>query len=135
MRALGSEYLRSCYYWIFNSVLFYVVNPFIRKQLAHGEISKIFFLDHFSSSILGQKYYFLSHIQLWPGRPKLSLSYIGCKFDRHQILKFWKYTKGLIFPSLDCASNSTDTQGTWDCQRLHFRDLFTKFLTFDTIGY
>ena len=43
-------------YWICNSGLFYVVNPFIRKQLAHGGISKIFFLDHFSSSILVQKY-------------------------------------------------------------------------------
>ena len=28
------------HYWICNSVLFYVVNPFIRKQLAHGGISK-----------------------------------------------------------------------------------------------
>ena len=38
------------------------VNPFNRKWLAHGGISKYFFLDHFSSSFLGQKYYFLSHI-------------------------------------------------------------------------
>ena len=30
---------------------------------ANGGISKIFFLDHFSPSFLGQKYYFLSHIQ------------------------------------------------------------------------
>ena len=49
---------------------------------AHGGISKIFFLDHFSPLFLGQKYYFLSHIQFWPGRPQLSLSYIGCeRFD------------------------------------------------------
>ena len=39
---------------------------------------KCFFSRHFSSSFLGQKYYFFSHIQFWPGRPKLSLSYIGC---------------------------------------------------------
>jgi hypothetical protein len=32
------------------------VNPFIRKQLAHGAISKIFLVDHFSTSFLGQKY-------------------------------------------------------------------------------
>ena len=44
------------YYWTCNSVLFYVVNSFIRKQLAHGGISQYFFLDHFSSSFLRQKW-------------------------------------------------------------------------------
>jgi hypothetical protein len=34
---------------------FYEVNSFNRKWLAHGGISKIFFLDHFSPSFLGQK--------------------------------------------------------------------------------
>ena len=40
-------------YWICNSLLFYVVNLFIRKQLAYRWISKIFCLDHFSPSFLG----------------------------------------------------------------------------------
>jgi hypothetical protein len=31
------------------------VNSFNRKWLVHGGISKIFFLDHFSPSFLGQK--------------------------------------------------------------------------------
>jgi hypothetical protein len=35
---------------------FYEVNSFNRKWLAHGVISEIFFLDHFSPSFLGQKY-------------------------------------------------------------------------------
>ena len=43
--------------------LFYEVNSFNRKWLVHEGISKYFFLDHFSSSFLGQEYYFLSHIQ------------------------------------------------------------------------
>ena len=43
--------------------LFYEVNSFNRKWLAHERISKMFFLDHFSSLFLGQKYYILSHIQ------------------------------------------------------------------------
>jgi hypothetical protein len=34
---------------------FYEVNSFNRKCQAHGGISKIFFLDHFSPSFLGQK--------------------------------------------------------------------------------
>jgi hypothetical protein len=34
---------------------FYEVNTFNRKWLEHGGISKIFFLDHFSPSFLGQK--------------------------------------------------------------------------------
>ena len=34
---------------------FYEVNSFDRKWQAHGGISKIFFLDHFSPSFLGQK--------------------------------------------------------------------------------
>jgi hypothetical protein len=34
---------------------FYEVNSFNRKWLAHGGISKIFFLDHFSPLFLGQK--------------------------------------------------------------------------------
>ena len=34
---------------------FYEVNSFNRKWQAHGGISKIFFLDHFSPSFLGQK--------------------------------------------------------------------------------
>ena len=34
---------------------FYEVNLFNRKWLAHGGILKIFFLDHFSPSFLGQK--------------------------------------------------------------------------------
>ena len=42
---------RFCY-WICDSKLFYVVNPFIRKQLVHGGIPKYFFLDHFSSLFL-----------------------------------------------------------------------------------
>ena len=33
---------------------FYKVNSFNRKCQAHGGISKIFFLDHFSPSFLGQ---------------------------------------------------------------------------------
>ena len=39
-----------------------VLNPFIRKQLAHGEIIKYFFLHHFSSSFIGEKYSFQVHI-------------------------------------------------------------------------
>jgi hypothetical protein len=42
--------------------LFFVVNPFIRKQLSHGGISKYFVLDHFASSFLGRKYYFQVNI-------------------------------------------------------------------------
>ena len=34
---------------------FYEVNSFNRKWQAHGGISKIFFLDHFPPSFLGQK--------------------------------------------------------------------------------
>jgi hypothetical protein len=34
---------------------FYEVNSFNRKWGAHGGIPKIFFLDHFSPSFLGQK--------------------------------------------------------------------------------
>ena len=34
---------------------FYEVNSFNRKWQAHGGISKIFFLDHFSPSLLAQK--------------------------------------------------------------------------------
>ena len=34
---------------------FYEVNSFNKKWQANGGISKIFFLDHFSSSFLGQK--------------------------------------------------------------------------------
>ena len=34
---------------------FYEVNLFNRKRQVHGGISKIFFLDHFSTSFLGQK--------------------------------------------------------------------------------
>ena len=34
---------------------FYEVNLFNRKRQVHGGISKIFFLDHFSPSFLGQK--------------------------------------------------------------------------------
>ena len=34
---------------------FYEVNLFNRKRQAHGGISKIFFLDHFSPSFLGRK--------------------------------------------------------------------------------
>jgi hypothetical protein len=34
---------------------FYEVNSFNRKGFVHGGISKIFFLDHFSPSFLGQK--------------------------------------------------------------------------------
>ena len=56
----------------------YEVHSFIRKWLAHEGILKYFFLDHLSSSFLGQKYYFLLHIQFRPGRPKLSVPYIGC---------------------------------------------------------
>ena len=40
---------------------FYEVNSFSRKWQAHGRISKIFILDHFSPSISGQKCYF-THI-------------------------------------------------------------------------
>ena len=36
-------------------MLFFVVNSYIRKQIVHGGISKIFFLDDFSPSFLGQK--------------------------------------------------------------------------------
>ena len=35
---------------------FYEANSFNRKWLVHGGISKIFFLDHFSSAFLEQKY-------------------------------------------------------------------------------
>jgi hypothetical protein len=35
---------------------FYEVKLIRRKWLAHGGISKIFFLDHFSPSFLGQKW-------------------------------------------------------------------------------
>ena len=35
--------------------LFYELNSFNRKWWAHGGIIKIFFLDHFSPSFLGQK--------------------------------------------------------------------------------
>ena len=34
---------------------FYEANSFDRKWLAHGGISKMFFLDHFSPFFLGQK--------------------------------------------------------------------------------
>jgi hypothetical protein len=34
---------------------FFEVNSFNRKCQSHGGISKIFFLDHFSPSFLGQK--------------------------------------------------------------------------------
>ena len=45
---------------------------------AHGGISKLFFLDPYSSSFFGQHYYFLSYIPFWSEKPKLNLSYIGC---------------------------------------------------------
>ena len=34
----------------------YEVNQIVQKWLAHGEIPKIFFLDHFFPSILGQQW-------------------------------------------------------------------------------
>ena len=59
-------------------------------MMVKSGLGKYFFLDHFSSSIiiLGQKYYFLSHIQFSPGRPKLSLSYIGCYVAPYICLAF-----------------------------------------------
>ena len=43
------------YYWICDFGHFYEVRE---SSLPHGGISKIFFLDHFSPSFLGQKLYF-----------------------------------------------------------------------------
>ena len=52
-------------------MLFYEINSFIRKQLAHEGISKYFFLDHFSSSFLGQKYYFFVTYFILTGETKV----------------------------------------------------------------
>ena len=40
----------------------------------HRGISKYFFLDHFSSSFLGRKYYFQVHIPFLPGTPSPKLN-------------------------------------------------------------
>ena len=44
---------------------FYEVKWIRRKLLPHGGISKIFFLDHFSPSFLGQKWYLWIQIPFW----------------------------------------------------------------------
>ena len=49
-----------------------------------------------SPSFLGQKYYFLSHVQFWPGRPKLSFSYIGCYFWQEFRSEFQNHQTFLI---------------------------------------
>ena len=46
-------------------------------NLVHAHTISLF-LDHFSSSFLAKKYYFLSHIQFWPADQILTLSYIRC---------------------------------------------------------
>ena len=58
----GKKWSRKEFVVLIKTPLFYEVNSFNRKWLAHEGISKYFFLDHFSLSFLGQKYYFLSHI-------------------------------------------------------------------------
>ena len=50
------------YYWICDFGHFYEVR---KNSLPYGGISKIFFLDHFSGSFLGQKLYFWIQIPFW----------------------------------------------------------------------
>ena len=69
---------RSFLLLICKSVLFYVAYPFIRNSFRMVEFKKKNFLDHFSSSILVQKYEFQVHIPFWPGTPKLDQWRIRC---------------------------------------------------------
>ena len=50
------------FYWICDFGHFYEVRE---SSLPHGGISKRFFLDHFSPSFLGQKWYFWIQIPFW----------------------------------------------------------------------
>ena len=68
------------YYWLCNSVLFYVVNPFIRKQLAHGGVSKLFWNSFMLKAFFGKS--FLLH--------RKGDFCIKCKFsNKNQILCAW----------------------------------------------
>ena len=49
-----------------------------RKWLPHWGISKIFFLDHFSPSFLGQKWLFQLQILFWPCKRWLNNNHIVC---------------------------------------------------------
>ena len=61
---------------------FYEVNSFNVKYLAHGGISKIIFLDHFSPLFVGQKCKNFTHIPFWPGKQWSDLSYTVCYLSK-----------------------------------------------------
>ena len=71
------------YYWICDFGHFYEVRE---SSLPHGGISKIFFLDHFSASFLGQKFHFEGKKDVWFSQvwQKLTLSPYGRRWQKHK---------------------------------------------------
>ena len=78
LHALTMSFLLLNLYFLTKISPFYEANSFNRKWWAHEGISKIFFLDHFSPSFLGQKCWNFTQIPFWPETQWSDLSYSLC---------------------------------------------------------